>query len=207
MKSLDYDFRYLDSGIEILEQYLLSDEVFWPVNVSPPEGEPAYPLLTLDGLLLARARLTSRRITPDQLYKVERVYSKLELDRLKWKVAWEEKASKCYQVRARMWRTFIQEYQDNPQENADRYNYEVRLRVMLELLKTEILQPPTVDTGLLKSLDGYLKSILVYTEFIWDEDIQAGFPETDYWFLYGKLPPLSRNNKIIRWNRPDSSWQ
>ncbi len=190
MKSLDYDLRYLNLGTEILEQYLISDEVFWPANVSPPKGEPEYPRLTLDGLLLARARLTSRNITPEQEYKVQQVISKLELSRLKWKVAWEEKARKCYQVRTKMWRNFIQEYQDNPQENADRYPYEVRLRVMLELLKPEIMQPSIADMGLLISLDGYLKNSLVYSGFIWDIDIQAGFPEKDYWFLYGKLPPF-----------------
>jgi len=190
MKSLDYDLRYLNSGIEILEQYLISDEVFWPTSVSPPKGEPDYPRVTLDGLLLARAKITSRSITPDQEYKVREVITKFNLSRLKWKVAWEDKASKCYQTRARMWNNFIQEYQDNQQENADRYHYEVRLRVMLELLKPEIMQPSITETGLLISLDGYLKSILVYSGFIWDIDIQSGFPEKDYWFLYGKLPPF-----------------
>ena len=190
MKSLEYDLRYLVSGTEILEKYLISDEVFWPINVSPPEGEPAYPRLTLDGLLLARTRLTGRSKSTDQQAQVDQVILKLEFNRLKWRVAWEEKAGKCYLVRERMWQNFIQEYQGNPQENADRYPYEVRLRIMLELLKSEFKYHSMVDVDFLLGLDGYLKSILVHDRFIWDVEIQAGFPENEYWFLYGKLPSI-----------------
>jgi hypothetical protein len=190
MKSLEYDLRYLVSGTEILEKYLFSDEVFWPINVSPPKGEPEYPRLTLDGLLLARARLMGRYKSLGQQAQVEQVISKLEFFRSKWRVAWEEKAGKCYHVRERMWRNFIQEYQDNPQENADRYSYEVRLRVMLELLKPEVKRQSMEDAGFLLGLDGYLKSILVHEGFIWEKELQEGFPETEYWFLYGKIPSI-----------------
>ena len=66
MKSIEYDLRYLSAGLEILENYLLSDEVFWTIYVNPPEGEPAYPKLTLDGLLLAQARLAGHHMYPNQ---------------------------------------------------------------------------------------------------------------------------------------------
>lgn len=190
MKSLEYDLRYLVSGVEILDKYLISPEVFWPISASPPEGEPDYPRLTLDGMLLARARLAGREASQDQQARITQVISRLEVMCIKWRVAWEEKASKCFQVRERMWRNFIVEYQDNPLENADRYVYEVRLRVMLELLKTEFNDPSKVDPDLLLGLDGYIRSILVPGEFIWDRGIQGGFPEGKYWFLYGKLPTL-----------------
>ncbi|OGO12056.1 MAG: hypothetical protein A2Y53_09280 [Chloroflexi bacterium RBG_16_47_49] len=186
-KSLEYDLRYIKAGLEILEEYLLSDDVFWPLGVKPPEGDPDYPRLTLDWLLLIRTRLAAHPTSGDQKNQVEQVISELELNRSKWRVAWERKAAHCYQVRERMWRDYIQEYQDNPQENADRYRYEVRLRVMLELLKSEF-RPQNIGEGdLLLSLDSYLKSTLIPGSFIWDPEIQAGFPRNTYWFLYGKL--------------------
>ena len=191
MKSLEYDLCYLNAGLEILEKYLLSDEVFWPININPPVGEPEYPGLTLDWILLASARLAGHRMSPDQKDQVEKVISTMEFYHSRWRVAWEKKASQCYQVRERMWRNFIQEYQDNPQENADRYGYEVRLRVMLELLKPEFRQQNTADEEMLSGLDGYLKSVLVAYGFIWDQEVQTGFPEKVYWYLYGKLPPLT----------------
>ena len=43
MKSLDYDLGYLTAGLEILERYLLSDDVFWAMNAKPPEGELDFP--------------------------------------------------------------------------------------------------------------------------------------------------------------------
>src|SRR4030043_2371492 len=98
MRSPEYDLRYIDAGMEILENYLLSDEVFWLININPPLGEPEYPGLTLDWILLAKTRLAGHRISPDQKDQVEQVNSKLEFIRSKWRVAWEQKASQCYQV-------------------------------------------------------------------------------------------------------------
>jgi hypothetical protein len=189
MKSFEYDLRYLNAGLEILEKYLLSDEVFWSIDVNPPEGEPAYPKLTLDGLLLAQARLAGHRLYPNHRGQVDSIMANLEFDRSKWRVAWEKKAGQCYFVRERMWRGFLQEYQDNPQENADRYRYEVRLRVMLELSQSELGRKDSVDVDSLPGLDVYLKGVLVPNGFIWDPDIMGGFPEDVYWFLYGELPP------------------
>jgi hypothetical protein len=188
MKSFEYDLRYLSAGQEILEKYLLSDEVFWPIHVIPPEGEPAYPKLTLDGLLMAQARLMGHQMYPDRKDQADPIITNLEFDRLKWRVAWEKKAGQCYFVRERMWRGFLQEYQDSPQENADRYQYEVRLRVMLELLKSEFRLKDSVDIDPLPGLDQYLKGVLVLTGFIWEPDVQGAFPEEVYWFLYGVLP-------------------
>jgi hypothetical protein len=191
MKSVEYDLRFLIAGVEILEEYLLSDEVFWPINKKPPEGEPDYPRLTLDWILLSRARLIGRKLSSDQQFQVERVITQLEYNHTKWRVAWEKKAGQCYQVRGRMWRNFLQDYQDNPQENADRYTYEVRLRTMLELLKSEFKQQSSVEVELLINLDEYLKSVIIPVGFIWDAEIQTGFPESEYWFLYGKLVPFT----------------
>jgi hypothetical protein len=190
MKSLEYDLKYLLAGMEILEEYLISGEVFWPMNISPPKGEPEYPRMTLDGMLLAGARLIKRRASMDKQIQVEQALSELDIIRIKWRVAWEGKAEKCFHIRERMWRNFIQEYQDNPQENADRYPYEVRIRVKLELLKNEISRPSILNESLLGEMDGYLRNILVGEGFIWEVEVQAGFPESEYWFLYGKLPPL-----------------
>jgi hypothetical protein len=187
-KSLEYDLRYVQAALEVLDQYLLSDEVFWPIGVNPPAGEPDYPRLTLDGLLLARLRSVAHSISTEQKEEVERIISNLDLHRSKWRVAWEKKADQCYRVRARMWGDFLWEYQDNPQENADRYAYEVRLRVMLNLLKLEIGSQNPAEVELLNSLDDYLRKVLVPGGFIWEAEIQAGFPSNEYWYLYGNLP-------------------
>lgn len=66
MPSAEYDLGYLKAGISALENYLLSNDLYWPVGASSPSGEPAYPRLTLGGLLLAQKRAHARNLTPEQ---------------------------------------------------------------------------------------------------------------------------------------------
>jgi hypothetical protein len=193
LKSLEYDRRYLQAALELMERYLLSNEIFWPLGATPPKGEPDYPQMTLDGVLLARARLSARPKTADQQDQVGKVISDLEYQRSRHRVAWERKARECYRVRMRMWGDFLQEYRDNPGDNTDRYAYEVRLRVMLNLLKPEIGSQNAAEVKLLIGLDKILKGMLVDGGFIWDEGIEAGFPRDEYWYLYGSLPRLAKN--------------
>jgi hypothetical protein len=188
MKTYGYDFHYVQAGLEDLVNYLLSDEVFWPLNVSSPAGEPDYPRLTLGGLLLAQARLAAYQLSRDQTVQVDQLNSKLDLIRSKWRVAWENKAGHSFSVRLRMWRDFIEEYKSSPQDNTDRYAYEVRLRAMLNLLKSEGGGKNQAEVDLLSGLDAYLKSVLVVDGFVWASDIQNGFPAKVYWYLYGYLP-------------------
>jgi hypothetical protein len=188
MKNFDYDLRYIQAGLEVLVNYLLSDEVFWPLSVSSPAGEPDYPRLTLGGLLLSHMRLAAYPKSHDQMVQMDQLNSRLDLMRSKWRAAWEHKAGHSFSVRLRMWRDYIDEYKNNPQDNADRYSYEVRLRAMHSLLIAEDGGQNQAEVDLLSGLDAYLKSVLIVDGFIWEADIQTGFPTKAYWYLYGYLP-------------------
>ena len=61
MPTFEYDRRYVEIGLELLESYLLADAAYWPVQLQPPSGEPPYPVLTLEGMLLSRQRLLAYR--------------------------------------------------------------------------------------------------------------------------------------------------
>ena len=190
MKSFEYDFRYLQAGLDVLVDYLLSGETFWPIDVHPPEGQPEYPQLTLGGLLLSRARLSGYHKSPVQQEQVDKLFYDLDLIRSRWRVAWEKKAGHSYSVRLKMWRDFIEEYRNAPQDNADLYPYEVRLRTMLSLLKSEGGGQLPSEQDLLTILDAYLNTVFSKVSFIWEPEIQAGFPKEVYWYLYGKLPSV-----------------
>ncbi len=189
MKSFEYDLRYVRAGLDSIEEYLLSDEVFWPLSAHPPEGAPAYPRLTLDGVLLATERLLAYPSTPSQEGLKLQLSSDLAKVRSKWRVAWEQKAGRCFSIRLRMWGDFLEEYRMNAQDNVDRYTYEVRLRVMLQLLLQEVGEKPQPEMALLAGLDGYLQSVLKKDGFIWEAEVQKGFPVDSYWYLYGNLSP------------------
>lgn len=188
MPTFAHEIGYLQAGLANLEPYLLSNVLYWPIDASPPAGEAPYPRLTLEGVLLARARLNAMRLTLSQQVELGRLLPELDLVRSRWRVAWENKAAQAFGARLNLWRNFIEDYRQDPDAHQDRYAYEVRLRVMLHLLLPEAGSLPPVQLELLAGLDLVLKNLLEQAGFIWDDHLQAGFPEKDFWYLYGRLP-------------------
>ncbi len=187
--STEYDLRFLEAGLLVLEEYLLSRELYWPVGVNAPAGGPPYPRLTLGNLLLSRARLGAHHLTPDQSGELERLDRRLDEIRTRWRNAWEQKAQREYRDRLALWRDFLEDYRQNPPENDDRYAYEAGRRVLLQLLEAEAGAIPPEEKELLSGLDLLLKGILVPGDFVWDDELQAAFPPGKYWYLYGRLSP------------------
>jgi hypothetical protein len=81
----------------------------------------------------------------------------------------------------------LQEYRENPENNADRYPYEVQRRVMLELLSPDAAQAPQAERDMLPSLDQLLRAVFIPGEFAWEIELQPGFPPDEFWYLYGRL--------------------
>jgi len=188
MPTFEYDRRYIEWGLSILESYLLSKAAYWPVDVVAPAGEPAYPMFTLEGMLLSLQRLQAHNEQLGQQSQVDKFVLELEFTRNRWKVAWESKAKSGFVARLRMWQGYLEEYREQPYAHADRYRYEVRQRVFLELLQLNISdQDPSLTNSLLVP-DGFLITVLSRSEFIWEKELIGAFPEKVYWYLYGILP-------------------
>ncbi len=128
--------------------------------------------------------------SPAQAAQIDKLVSDMNVIRDRWKVAWENKASHSFGVRVKMWRDYIEEYRLFPQDHADRYPYEVRLRAMLALLKAEVGTQSSAQIDLLSILDSYLAEVLIQGNFIWETELQPGFPQSVYWYLYGRLPSM-----------------
>jgi len=190
MPTFEYDRGYVEKGIELLESYLLADAAYWPMDIKSPSGEPPYPMLTLEGLLLSRQRLLAYWGYPTDESRAMKL--SLALDNIKnhWKVAWENKSARAYKTRLTMWRNFLEEYCSAPESHADRYAYEVRLRVFLTLLSQSNTGIDHSQGNLLNRLDGFLKAVLKPGIFIWGDSYKASFPLEDHWYLYGNLPAL-----------------
>jgi len=176
MTSAEKDKAYLETGVSELENYLLSDELFWPITARGYN----LPRLTMGGILLAKTRLEAR----DE--QIEAIVSRLDAVRSKWRVAWETKAGRGVQARMRLWSNYLSDYRHNPEGHADAYPHEVSYRVMLHLLLSEL---PTIppEQKELSTLDGLLRVNLIQDDFIWGTDLQTGFPREVYWYLYAKL--------------------
>jgi hypothetical protein len=139
MPSAAYDLEYLRAGLDVLEEYLLSKDIYWPLSASPPPGDPPYPRLTLGGLLLSRARARARELsgtlTPAQEADLTRMSEQLEATRSRWRVAWEGKASREFHARLNLWRDFLENTAKTRRKRRP-LPHEVQ-RVMLQLF------PPT----------------------------------------------------------------
>ena len=176
MSSIEKDKAYVEAGIPELGDYLLSNELYWPISA---RGY-SLPRLTIGGILLMLARLDARGERTESL--------RLRLDgiRTRWRVAWETKAGREVQARMRLWSNYLADYRHNPESHADAYSHEVSYRVMLHLLMAE-LPTPQAEESALSHLDTLLRTRLLPGDFIWDADLEGGFPGKVYWYLYGKL--------------------
>jgi hypothetical protein len=185
MTSADYELIYLEAGIEVLEEYILSADIYWPIGASAPAGESPYPRLTLGSTLVYQQRVHARELNSEQYSRLASIDEAIDEIRSKWRTTWEQKAVKEFHSRLMLWKNFIQEYRDNPQNNVDRFSYEVLRRVMLELLISEAPDIPDEEMEMLTMLDRLLDSVFVSDEFIWEEDIRSAYPAETYWYLYG----------------------
>ena len=187
MPDAEYDLRYLEAGLAGLDEYLHSDEVYWPLQAAPLPGQAAFPQLTLDGLLLARARLRARDLSSREDTRLARLDTELQAMRSKRRVAWEQKATRNFRARLTLWRNYLEEVRDDPEAHADRYAYEVTRRVQLELLTEDARERTQAEDDLLSLLDKVLKSLLTPGVFIWDMELEQGFQQSLFWYLYGHL--------------------
>jgi len=173
MPTLAQDISYFQAGIESLEAYLLSEELFWPLAGDQPR-------LTIGGMLLAGKRLKVRA----EAGMWVALLARLEAVRSKWRSAWERKAGREIHARLILWKNFLDELRQNSDPGV--YSQQVQWRVMLQLLGGGLLIPPH-ELEALSGLDAILKTFWIPGAFVWEADLSPAFPEPDYWFLYGKL--------------------
>ncbi len=188
MPSFAYDLRYLYAGAEVLENFLLSKDIYWPVGVQAPSGEAPYPQLSLGGLALAQARAQAHAHSPDEARQLERALEGIEAARQQWRTAWGTKSANEIRARLTQWRNYLEDYREDPAANYNRYSYEVFRRVIITLLETQTNEMSAAEQELLRGLDALLKTLLTQDAFIWDADLQRAFERLTFWYLYGRLP-------------------
>ena len=177
--------QYLQGGLKAAEGYLLSDDLFWPLNILPAFGEPSYPNLTLGGLLLYQAYARPLAQTPSQQTDLQQIDTQLDVTRTQWRVAWERKAAWEFKSRLRQWGNILKEIRVDPDDNAGYYRYEVRSRVLLALLQAELGEVDPAQNEHLASLDLLLRALFAPGDFIWEPVFAAEFSVDKFWYLWG----------------------
>lgn len=186
MSTPEYELGYFKAGLQMLEDYLLSEDIYWTLGEPPPAGDQPYPELTLGGLLMRYAKLSCIQLDP----VLQEAFTPLEIefDRInqKWRMAVDRKAAHEFHARLILWRDYLEELRQNPEQHVDRYAYEVQRRLMLDLLQSHTASIPNPEMKLMEALDKVLRAILESGPFIWPASCQAAFPPETFWYLYGK---------------------
>ncbi len=161
------DKAYFTAGVEELERYLLSNELYWPIGAQTTDLTQ----LTLGGLLLVRARLRGRMVIG-----LQSLDARLDAIRSKWRSAWDGKVRREVRARSELWKQFLVEARADPKSATRLYSQNVRQRAIIALLGEHS-----------DALDGYLRKALQPGAFVWEAALQPGFPPNDFWFLYGRF--------------------
>jgi hypothetical protein len=179
MANLNAEWVMVKTSPDELRAYLLSDELYWPVGHDER--------LTIGSLILAYKKLEAQ-ISGSQMAELEKYGQAIQDVRERWRSNWGKKAHTEFVSRMHLWADFLGSLFSNPKGQLDRYAYEVRLRVMLELLKDELLSTSKDATRQLSQLDSGLRSYSSDGPFIWEDQLEKAFPKLEYWFLYITFP-------------------
>jgi len=184
MYSIEQDLTYVQSTVHELEEYLLSDVLFWPVTAKGGKQlAGGTTQLTIGNLLLSLKRLE----TADSAFTQAReLGNQVEQVRKQWKSNWDKKAGAEIRSRLTQWDHYLAEVAGAQGGAHGDYSYNIRQRVILELLLADVDKPLPKEQTYLAALDQRLRSRTQPTAFIWDASLQAGFPEQLFWFLYRK---------------------
>lgn len=180
MTTIDRDLAYLRLAVPDLEDFVLSNDLFWPL----PGGaasltSPGMNQLSLGGVLLCRARVAG--LNQGQ---VGDLFRRLEAVRERWRSNWEKKATREFRSRVELWEKALEELLDPAKGAFSAYPSQVQLRAMLELLGREFDASAMPEAEVLRELDRRLKAGTQDGPFVWESPLQDAFPAEIFWFLY-----------------------
>ncbi len=190
--STEYDYNFFLACIGSLQDYLTSDLRDWPILLTPPVNHPPYPMLTPGSLYLARKRLTPTRLNDNYRRELARLDQKQAEIILHWKTHWLDKVNLDREINRILWNNYILDFIESPWDYVQEYPIQVTQRVILDLLLE--IKPDQPVQDFIEILDDSIKPYFVSGHFVWQEDLQPGFSEKRYWFLYGSLSDTTFHN-------------
>ncbi len=128
-----------------LEDYLLSDRLFWQISVETPLGT-RQPKMTL-GSLYERIQTLEAQIDqlgPNDRARLQRIKQAWEEARRRFPAQWKEKLRREYKSYLHNWRYFLEQRASNPERWAQEYRFEVRNRERARLV-LRLLGPDAAD--------------------------------------------------------------
>ena len=141
-----------------LEDYLLSDKLFWQISVDTPLGT-RQPKMTL-GSLYERIQFLQEHVEelgPNDRARLARIQHAWEQAQQQFPAQWQEKLRREFKSYMHNWQYFLEQRSPNSERWAQEYKYEVRNRERARLVLQ--LLGPEASADLLKEYETIEKNL------------------------------------------------
>ncbi len=185
---LQQDWNILREGSEELERFVLAKDLYWPLDRSS-HGPHGMAQLSLGSMALSSVRLTAVEWSPQAQAELDALLQKIEAVRSQWQANWARKAEREYSARLRLWQDALLDGLAERHSLRSGYDFNVRWRTMLDLLERDSgANPPDVERATLSGLDSRLRGATRSGPFVWEPEVERGFPPERFWYLYVTFP-------------------
>ena len=186
MTFLKDDWDYLKNSAEVLENYLLSSQWMWPDPSGLNDNQRQVQLMP-GNVLLSISRLEAYSWLPADYTRLKDLTATSDGIIDHWKHAWDHKMKTESNMRIRLWNEYISELIKDPKIGGKNYGFQVRTRVIIQLFFQLYTGEDPSEQARIAQMDMSLRSITRDGPFIWESEIQQGFPFNPYWYLYVKF--------------------
>jgi hypothetical protein len=183
------DWDFLQAAVPELQQYLLSNDLFWPLRLPRTAiNQRQAPQLSIGSLALSQARLAGQALTAEEQSRLAELAAGVEQVRQEWRANWARKAAQERAARLNLWQQYLRELRSEPRVQAAYYANEVRQRAVLSLLADELNDGvPPGEQEQLNMLDQITRGLTRTGPFVWEPGLEPSFPPETFWFLYVTL--------------------
>jgi hypothetical protein len=171
------DLAYLSSTANNLEDYLMSDSLYYPLGGDMQLGLGAMN----EALWRLRSREDHGALSATQREQLHTHVLAIDDVRKKLKALYDTKARKEFRSRVDTWRWFI----DDPVGGPKAWAAQAWSRIRLALLKLDVEQPKEAVMWL-DLADRTLRERFTEGPFVIDADLEPAASRTDHWWLWGK---------------------
>lgn len=181
------ELTYVQEGMAALEDYLNADPIYWPLR----HFSATLPAFSIGGLLesLRRLEALADRLSPEGREILRRAREGLEQARQRYAGRYAHKVERELHSRLDAWAWFLEDYERGPEEGAASFPAQVHIRLKIALLLEEAEGLGLAVAPLrrrLQELDQTLRRHWIPGPFLWEEALQAAFPQDRFWWLYGR---------------------
>ena len=181
------DLAVVAAEIDVLEDYIIKEEVYRTVITSTPGGDRN--LQMTGGDLLARLyRLQQQRdsLTDAQRNQLDALQASSDAIIKSLRTRFRGLAEREIKTRLNSIVWFLDDCASDQKRCRTEFPFEIRNRQRVEELLKEF-DAGGIDEKLatmLKSVDQRIRMSTRASEFVWDEQLQEAFPKSPYWYLY-----------------------